>query len=61
MAVADGDDGESAGFVLGRLEQIAHHGAIALLEHVQRKHEPGEQHRVQGEEREPDGGHDGKA
>ena len=58
VAVADGDDGEPARFVLGGLQQIAHHGAIALLEDVQRKHESREQHRVQREERQPDGGHD---
>lgn len=61
VAVTDGDDGEPARFVLGGLQQFAHHGAIALLENVQGKHETREQYRVQGEEREPDGGHDVKA
>ena len=61
VAVADRHDGEPARFVLGGLQQIAHHRAIALLEHVQRQDEPGKQHRVQREEWEPDGGHDAKS
>ena len=60
VAVADGDDGEPARLVLGSLQQFAHHGAIALLEDVQRQHEPREQHRVQREEGEAHGGHSPK-
>ncbi|CAM5733926.1 hypothetical protein SFUMM280S_00350 [Streptomyces fumanus] len=61
VAVPDRHDGEPARLVLGRFQQLAHHGAVALLEHVEREHQPREQNGVQGEEREPDGGHDAEA
>ena len=47
--------------VVGNLQEFAHHGAITLLEDVQGQHEPREQHRVEREERKPDGRHDPKA
>ena len=56
-AVADGDHGEAARLGLVRLRQLAHHGAISLLEHVQGQDEAREQYRVQREEGETCGGH----
>ena len=60
-AVADRDHDEAARSVLVDLQQVAHHGAITLLEDVERQHEAGEQHRVQREERQASGGHNGQA
>ncbi len=48
----DGHDPEPA-LVLWQGEQVAHQDAVALLEHVQRQHQPRDEHEPQGEQRQP--------
>jgi hypothetical protein len=49
-ALPDGDHAEPP-LVLRQCQQLAHHLPVAVLEDVQRQHQPGEQHHPEREQR----------